>query len=331
MTMQTFTGIEYIKIDMANQYGLDKLTWDARIEFITTNINNLDTLETNAKEPILFAKAKRAYRDATAKHKTGFIMGLDATASGIQIMACLQGCPKTAKQVNLGNTGAREDVYQVVADKMSKIVGDQLYKEDVKKPVMTTFYGSKNQPEEAFGEDTPELEAFYKTLSEMLPGAMECMQDMQKCWQPTVLEHKWTLPDGHVAKVKVLNTVDKKIEIDELDHATYTHRAYVNTPAPKGLSLAANIVHSIDGWIVREQVRKASMQGFELLTIHDSFWASPNFMNNVRQNYLDTLKEIADSSLLEDILNEITGLKGKLTKLSNNLSSTMLHSNYALS
>ncbi len=329
--MQKFTGIEYIMIDIANQYGLDKLTWDKRIQFVKDNITQLDTLQNSAEYPVLFAKAVRVYHMAMAGYPTGFIMGLDATASGIQIMACLQGCKKTAEAVNLIDTGKREDVYATVATEMSNITGETLTKAEVKKPVMTTFYGSKQQPEQTFGADSPALAAFYETLGNMLPGAMECMEDMQGCWQPDALEHKWTMPDGHVVKVKVKVAVDKKIEVDELDHATFTHRAYVNKPQEQGLSLAANIVHSIDGYIVREMIRRANQQGFECITIHDSFWASPNHMNSVRQNYLDILKEIADSDLLEHILNEITGSDGVLTKKSYDLSTAMANADYALS
>lgn len=329
--MQLFTGYEYILIDIANQFGMDKFNWMARLQWTNDNITILETLEDIADDPILFMKGVRALRSVERGEATGFIMGLDATASGIQIMACLQGCVKTANAVNLIDHSQRKDVYQDVANIMSKATGEKITKDIVKKPVMTTFYGSKNQPQEVFGEKTPELRLFYETLEEMLPGAMECMNDMQGCWLPNALEHKWTLPDGHIAKVKVMNSVDKKIEVDELNHATYTHRAYVNTPSEKGLSLPANIVHSVDGYLVREMVRRADIQGFELLSIHDSFWASPNYMDQVRINYIDILTEIADSNLLEDILNEITGQSLKLKKFSTTLPKQMRSANYALS
>ena len=332
--MNTFTGLEYIKIDIANQYGyeFDKKTWKERIHWTNTNIKVLEDLELIAKEPILYAKAVRALRDAEKGKATGFIMGLDATASGLQIMACLIGCHTTAANVNLTGTGKREDIYSKVADRVNKVTGLSYSKADVKKPVMTTFYGSKKQPEELFGEGTEELVKFQNILEEQLPGAMECMQDMQGCWDPFALFHKWTLPDGHIAHVPVMQANDMKIEIDELEHATYTFRAYQNKPAAKGLSLAANIVHSIDGYIVREMVRRADLMGFALLTIHDSFWASPNHMNKVRQNYTDILTEISKSNLLGDILREITNdVDLQHIKLSDTLHTSIVSANYALS
>lgn len=329
--MDTFTGLEYILIDLANNFGLDKLTWKERITWTLDNESNLVSMIDQADNKFLFIKGIDALKDAKKGNPTGFIMGLDSTASGLQIMATLIGCHKTASNVNLVNTGNREDIYTKIANEMNKLPNINVTRSDVKKPIMTTYYGSKAQPKSVFGEDTPELEAFYKVLDNELPGAQEVMNDIQQCWNSLALEHKWTLPDGHIAKIKVEEAVDKRIEIDELNHARLHYRAYINKPSKYGTSLAANIVHSIDGYIVREMVREANKQGFQLATIHDSFWTSPNYMNNVRNTYNNILANIANSNLLEDILNEITNHKGKLKKYSTNLSKEILNSNYSLS
>ncbi len=329
--METFTGTEYIKIDLANQFGLDKLLWKDRIKWATENDSKLDVLIKDADKPYLFAKALSALRDAQNGTPTGFIMGLDSTASGLQIMACLIGCEDTARTVNLINTGQREDIYQMVADTMTKVCGTEITRKEVKHPVMTTFYNSKQQPIEVFGENTPELETFYETLEKYLSGALEVMSDINTCWNSTALKHEWTLPDGHVSSVDVLTRVSKKIEVDELDHATFTHQAYINQPSVKGLSLPANVVQSIDAYIVREMIRKCSRLGFELLTIHDNFLASPNNMDQVRKCYVEILASIADSNLLQNILNELTSSNGRLEKKCTNLSKLILSSEYALS
>jgi len=329
--MEKFTAFQYIKIDIANKFGMDKKNWDTRLDWTEANIGNLENLMPKADEPLLYIKAVNALRDAQNGVPTGFIMGLDATGSGLQLMACLIGCHQTAINVNLINTGKREDIYDKVARVMSIATGSPIFREYVKHPVMTTFYGSMNQPKEAFGEGTKELHEFYQALQTLLPGAVEVMNDIQSCWDPLALKHQWPLPDGHIASVKVMQAVDKKIEVDELDHATFTHRAYINMPNDSGLSLAANVIHSIDGYVVRQMYRLAKHQGFDLLTIHDSFWSSPNFMQNVRENYANILADIANSNLLQDILQAITGSKGTLTKYSDSLGYQIKMSNYSLS
>jgi DNA-directed RNA polymerase len=328
--MQTFTGTEYLKIDIANCFGLDRLTWNNRLHWVNNNYPDLPELSDNAKNPILFRKAVRALRLTEKGEPTNHIMGLDATASGLQIMAALSGCHVTASAVNLINTGKRECVYQTVADHMSTFDGISVDRDITKKPVMTAFYGSTAQPKEVFGEGTALL-AFHETLAEKLKGAYALMQIFQKYWNPYAEYHSWALPDGHIAKVPVTEVEEKSLEVDEFNHMRFAYRTTVIKPKTFSRSLTANIVHSIDGWIVREMVKLAEHQGFWLAPIHDCFYASPNNMDKVRKNYIVILQWIANSSLVNSILKDITGHSILYRKLSNNLADKIEHSEYTLS
>ncbi len=329
--MRKFTGKEYLMIDIANQFGMDKFNWDDRLQWVDDHEPILESYIGTADDTLLYAKAVKALRDTQLGIPTGFIMGLDATASGLQIMAALTGCYTTAANVNLVDTGKREDIYSKVANEMNTMPGVNVTRDLVKKPIMTTFYGSKKQPKKAFDNDEVLLEAFYTILERELPGGMEMMKDMQKCWQPNVLAHEWVMPDGHKIIARVMQAVEKKIEVDELNHATFTHRAYVNMPQEYALSLAANITHSVDGYIARELVRRAYNRDIQVVTIHDSFWSYPNNMQVVRELYVNILAEIADSNMGQNILNQITGYTGVLSKRSSNLGSFIRKSEYALS
>lgn len=328
--MQTFTGTEYLKIDIANCYGLDKETWADRLAWVDANESNLESFDKSADSPILYRKAVRALRVTQRGEPTGHIMGLDATASGLQIMAALSGCYNTALAVNLVNTGRREDVYGAIAQYMRTIPGIKATRKQLKKPIMTVFYGSTEQPKSIFGEG-PELVAFYQALQEKLTGAYGLMGLFQSFWQPNVEYHTWKLPDGHVAKVPVTQTVEKSLEIDEFDHLRYAYRSNLLSPKAQSRALAANIVHSIDGWIVRMMVRAAHQQGFWLAPIHDCFYTSPNHMNQVRENYLTIMQWIARSKLVENILTQISGRWQPYTKLSYNLDQHIAKAEYALS
>jgi DNA-directed RNA polymerase len=257
-------------------------------------------------------------------------MGLDATASGIQIMGAMSGCLNTAKSVNLVNTGVREDFYSAVATYMSSLPGVSVTKDIVKKPVMTTFYGSTEQPKSIFGEG-PELVAFYQSLREKATGAYALMGHFQSYWNPKAEYHSWTLPDGHIARVPVTQTVEKTLEIDELDHMKFTYRTKIVCPKSRSRALAANIVHSVDGWIVRQMVLAAHKQGFWLAPIHDCFFASPNHMNQVRANYVKILAWIAQANLVETITHEISGKYVPYIKESNSLHHHIATAEYALS
>jgi len=328
--MQTFTGTEYLKIDIANCFGLDRLLWIDRIHWYENNEPNLESIATSAKSPILYRKAVRAMRAVQKGNMTNHIMGLDATASGLQIMGALSGCHDTAKATNLVNTGKRRCVYQSIANCMNLITGVSVNRDTVKKPVMTVFYVSTAKPKEIFGEGTT-LTAFYNALKEHLPGAYDLMGLFQRQWNSYATEHKWTLPDGHIACVPVTQTVEKNIEVDECDHMRFAYRSKVIAPMIRSRSLAANIVHSIDGWIVRQMVQAAHKQGFWLAPIHDCFYTSPNNMNQVRNNYVTIMQWIANNSQVSKILSEIKGKHVTYMPLTNTLGSLISQAEYALS
>lgn len=245
-------------------------------------------------------------------------------------MGALSGCRSTCEAVNLISTGKRRDVYVAVANYMNSLAGVNVTRSDVKKPVMTTFYGSTEQPKSVFGEG-PELVAFYKALREKLTGAFELMALFQSHWRPDVEYHSWKLPDGHVARVPVTETIEKSIEIDEFDHMRFAYRTSKLCCKSQSRALAANIVHSIDGWVVRMMVQGAERNGYWLAPIHDCFYTSPNHMNDVRQNYIKIMAWIAKHNLVSDILSQIAGYHVPYVKHEFTLEHDIRLSEYALS
>lgn len=245
--MKLFTGYEYVMIDIANQFGLDKELFETRINWVKQNHANLESLMDKADSPILYIKAVRALRDAEAGVPTGFMMGMDACASGPQIMSVLTGCYEGASHTGLVDPQTRSDLYRDTTTAMDAVLASQGFlsttggidRSAVKEAVMPFFYGSQAKPKEIFGEGTPEYLAFFEALQQITPGAFTLMHELIACWQPFAKHHQWTLPDGFVAKVKVMEAQDKKIEIQELGGATFTHRFYENQGSESGLSLAA--------------------------------------------------------------------------------------------
>lgn len=125
-------------------------------------------------------------------------------------------------------------------------------------PEHIAFYGSKATPKAIFGEDTPEINAFYQAAQTVAPGAWELLQDLLASWQPYALLHQWKLPDGFDARVKVMQKRKVRIEVDELNHTTFTYEFYENEGTEKGLSNAANVVHSMDAYVLREMHRRCN-------------------------------------------------------------------------
>lgn len=252
--MEKFTGFQYLLIDAANAFGHDKLLFGERIQWAMDNLANLESLTDKADSKYLYTKAVMAIRKAQQGIPTGHLVGFDATCSGIQVMSTLTGCKAGAEATGLVDPNVRADAYTKTTKIMNEIlggVGVSVPRKDAKEALMTSFYGSKDVPKRIFGEDTPELAAFYQAATTIAPGAWQLLQDLLASWQPFRASHEWQLPDGFEAKIKVMVDKETRIEVDELDGASFTHRYMVNEGTPKGLANAANVTHSVDAYVLR--------------------------------------------------------------------------------
>ena len=257
---KTYTGWQYLLIDAATHYGHDKATFEQRIAFIEVNLHQLEALADRAECYPLYMKAVMAIRKAQQGLPSGHLVGVDGCCSGIQVMSVLTGCHAGAKATGLVDPDVRADAYSACTDSMQNILGSTLHVErsDAKSALMTSFYGSKAQPKIIFGEDTKELAAFYEAAKEIAPGAWELLQDLLASWQPYALEHRWVLPDGYDARIKVMTKKEVRLQVDELDRASFTYEFYENQGQKSGLSNAANLTHSVDAYILRAMHRRCN-------------------------------------------------------------------------
>lgn len=258
--MTPYTGWQWLLIDAANQYGYDKLIFEERIKWAEANLLTLESLVDQAETKPLYIKAVMAIRKAQQGIPTGHMVAVDGICSGIQIMSALTGCTAGATATGLVDPNVRADAYTSVTNEMETILGGAVAvsRVDAKSATMKSFYGSKLVPKALLGEDTPELNAFYQAMEKTAPGAWELLQDLLASWQPYALSHGWKLPDGFDAKIKVMAKREVRIEVDELDHATFTYEFYENEGSRTGLSNVANLVHSMDAYVLREMHRRCN-------------------------------------------------------------------------
>lgn len=137
--MKTFKPFEYMLINLANNFGLDKETYDIRLQWAYAHLDKLEDIVSEADEPELFQKDILNIRRAQNKQATGTIVQFDAVCSGIQILSCLTRCRSGAMATGLINTGIRPNAYLEVQKEMEEIIGqgfDISYK-NIKQCVMT--------------------------------------------------------------------------------------------------------------------------------------------------------------------------------------------------
>lgn len=283
MAMTQFSGWQYLLIDLANAFGHDKEVFEKRIAWAEENLDVLEALidesDKDGSKP-LFVKAVSSIRKTQAGIPSGHLVGFDATCSGIQVMSAITGCITGANNVGLVDPFVRADAYTLCTKIMNEILAAQglsvtVTRTQAKAALMTAFYGSTREPKKLFGDDSPELDAFYKAAAIIAPGAWKLLHDLLESWQDGALEHAWQLPDGFNARVKVMKKMeDVPIEIDELDHAGFLYTYYVNEGKVKGKedgtkSNAANVVHSIDAYVLRSIHRRCNYDRELVELVHD--------------------------------------------------------------
>lgn len=248
--MQTFTGMQYLAMDIASNFGLDKLDWDQRLAWVAEHEEQLEDMLPKAETPALYYAAVQAYRATQRGEPTGYPISLDAASSGLQLLAALIGCEASAKLCGVVSTGHREDAYTVIYQAMCEELGNtaKIERKDTKQAIMTSLYGSTAVPKTVFGEGD-QLAVFLKTMETMAPGAWELNQALMALWQPGALSHDWVLPDNFHVHVPVMTAVTKTVQFQNRPVKITVKE---NLGTKEGRSLGPNVVHSIDGMIVRE-------------------------------------------------------------------------------
>jgi len=320
--MQLFNKEQYLLIDVANNYGLDKLSWNERIDWAKSNLNNLENLANKADAPCMYRCSVKALRDHYAGIPSGYGIHLDASASGTQWLSILTGDRSGAKLCNVLNTGKREDSYTIIhkaileeSDTTSNITREQ-----VKKAIMTSLYGSTKRPKELFGKDLP---IFEKVMSKYLPEAWLFNKALSgSAWDPTANSYHWVLPDNFHAGFKVKALVQHEFTFKG---NTVPYFVKEQMPQPRGRALGANLIHSIDGFIVREMVQRCSFSNnrakevisgstsfigstediLQCLTLwnlyKESGFLSARILNYIYANTIN----LVDRTKIEELLNEL--------------------------
>lgn len=268
--MQTFTGIEYLKIDIANNFGLDKKNWDERIEWFDKNREKLPQMLNQADNPALFFAGLQAMEAAEAGKPSGYPISLDATASGMQLLAVMTGDRRAAELCNVINVkkdGApqRQDGYTVVYKAMVDAIGEEgrISREDTKSAIMTSLYGSIAEPKKVFGEGIL-LQIFYSTMKKLAPAVWELNEAFLDMWDSEALMNSWVLPDNFHVHIKVMDRVTETVHFM---NAPYEVHRMVNAPIEEGRSLGANTTHSVDGMVVREMGRRCDYNRVRVETL----------------------------------------------------------------
>jgi hypothetical protein len=307
-----YTALEYLKIDIASNYDtkvLEKSNFETRINWFDSNEQNLDILVESAENTSLFFAGLQAYKKHLNNEPTGYLISLDACASGIQLLSVLIGCEKSIALCGLNNNN-RIDVYTTLYDMMG-FNTNTFERKPVKQAIMTTFYSSQAEPKKLFGENTPELAKFYSVLEKELPGPWMLNKALEALWSNLKLSHDYILPDGFNVHLPVMVDVEESFK---LNNQTFSIKTKINKPSDNYRSISANIIHSVDGFVVRELHRRCNYDPKKLVYITSLFGLKSKsnktkedlMVNHLWNNYLET--NILSLNILEYLNEDNIGL-----------------------
>jgi hypothetical protein len=248
--MQMLTGKEYIMAEIACKHdkSMEKKTWNERLAHFRTMDFFDKKLYKRASDPIGLRAAVIAYDHATTQTPSGYMISLDACSSGLQILSLLVSCP-TSFNLCGGDNSTCESAYKIIYDDMG--LSGVITATQVKQTIMTALYGSTAMPEHTFGEN---IDLFYETMEKMAPGAWDLNMGLQELWdEVSGSVYEWVMPDGFHACIE---TKDKELLPFKFLDNEYNVPRKIDARPDFHKGLGPNLIHSIDGMVVREMLRR---------------------------------------------------------------------------
>ena len=313
--MQVFTGIDYLKIDVANNFGLDKVTYQERIDWFNSNINFspestlTDIIEWihihEPKEPELFFASAKAYVDYLNEVPSGYMISFDATASGIQIMSAVSGDYTGMLGTNLVDSNTRYDVYTELFE-ITKERFKGIYKEDlsierdrIKAAIMVMMYGGSRSIMDKINNDKRVFDMIMDICKEFINGAYGIRSCLLKCIDTETSIYEWVTPDGfHVSNPILVQYMEERFT--DVGKIQVKYKDLGIDPYYKGN--VANLIHSLDATLMREVVSRCN---YNLNQVQKVKSLLNLYRNTEPENYNEIIKQIGSSrenTILEELM-----------------------------
>ncbi len=326
----TKKGMDWIKFQLATTYGLDKATMQDRLEWVekaenrelvhrvwSDPIGNIADWE-NADEPWLFLAACNEWYELHYEHRfhTHLPVAVDATCSGLQILAGLSKDASTARMVNVIGSEKPQDAYATIASHSMDAIPDRLKphwdRKVTKRCVMTIPYNAKpfsnrSYIRDAFKEKgvdvskeelTQCVTAVRAAMNVVVPGAMNVMKwietEIARAIKAGAGEIRWVTPSGFIVKQRLMKTAKSTIESQLMGRVKISISG-----AETGVDLkhhknatAPNLIHSLDASLLHIAMTDVD---FPIALIHDSVLCRATDMCTlstlVRKTYMSLFAE----------------------------------------
>jgi DNA-directed RNA polymerase len=323
----------WLAFQVATTSGMDKATMDERqawahgvpgrelIERIATDpLGNISDWE-GAEEPWQFlAACDEFYHCVMVRDRktTRLPVAVDATCSGLQILAGLSRDRSTAQLVNVLPGDHPRDAYKVVAEaakpKLPEHLAALLDRKVTKRTVMTIPYNATPHSNRQYIRDalkekgadfTPEdlgliVKAVREAMEEVVPGPMRVMrwikEEVGKAIKRGDTQLSWQTPSSFVVWQKHNKLKTRRIELQLMGRCTMTivdgEHPQADVTRHKACT-APNLIHSLDASLLHLAFQKFN---HPFSVIHDSVLCRATDMDELNCLVRETYQEMFSSN-----------------------------------
>jgi DNA-directed RNA polymerase len=320
--------------------GLDKATMAERQEWVANNhalisrvasdpLGQLSEWEA-ADEPWQFLAACEEFNACVlecSRSWTSSCIAVDATCSGLQILAGLARDKSTAQLVNVLPGEKPQDAYKVVAEtakpKLPGHLAALLDRKVTKRTVMTIPYNATKHSNRAYirealkekdVEFTPEeltliVNAVREAMYEVVPGPMRVMdwikQEVSASFKRGADHLQWVSPSGFIVKQNRRKRKTKTVKLQVLGRCEVNLTTGFEGPDVNGhkSSTAPNLIHSLDASLLHLAFLKFNAP---FTVIHDSVLCRATDMGELNRVVRETYYEIfANRNFLQEFAEAI--------------------------
>ena len=319
----------WLSFQVATTYGLDKETLEDRHQWVSKNTDLITKVATDpvrylseweeVDEPWQFmASCHEYYHCCIAKDKltTGLMVAVDATCSGLQILAGMAADKSTAELVNVVPSEKPSDAYKAVAEKAKEFLPSYMHpwmnRSVCKRTVMTIPYNATKDSSRKYireallekgidptkDELTQVVNAVYSSMDSIVPGPMEVMRWIKKHVGQYIrngaTEVQWVTPSGFIVNQRRDDIETKQMQLQLLGRTQIRLPTGKSKPSPTKhkSSTAPNYIHSFDASILH---RSFNQFDEPFTVIHDSVLCRAGDMGTlnrlVRETYTNIFSE----------------------------------------
>ena len=326
----THEAEDWLRFQVATTKGLDKSTMEDRINDTLHNHEVITRIATDpignigdweyVDEPWQYLAACHHYYHTCILcdwNYTNLPVAVDATCSGLQILAGLARDASTARLVNVLPSDKPQDAYKVIAEvakpNVPESIRPHMDRKTTKRTVMTVPYNAKPFSNRSYIRDalkekgvevekevlTEVVNAVRSAMNEVVPGPMSVMKWIEKevglAIDRGAEEIRWTTPSGFNVTQRLMKKEVETIELQLLG------RCKVNVATEDGDKVdkshhknatAPNLIHSLDASLL---CLSAIRFNAPLAVIHDSVLCRATDMATlsaiVRETYMHLFAE----------------------------------------